>query len=449
MGYGTPSIPACAGTSGGGANGPHPHPLSQFWERGAKRQRGTGRTDHTIDTTIQNKEAGRSLNAEQQYDLIIRNAHVIDPAQEIDDVMDIAISGDAIAGVGDYSAARAAETIDASGLYASPGWIDLHVHVFDGAVTSGGVHADREAGVATGVTTVIDAGTSGAGTWKAFQEYVIERSTTRVLGYLNVSLMPARGPRHGDWANFSQGQTIRLAEQEAAAGRCLGIKVLASQRHSGNLGIIPMQLAHQAARLSGTGLMVHMGEAPPIIEDVLNIMDEGDILTHCWKGTAGNLLGRDKKPIPEAWDAVERGVKFDIGHGKSSFAYETARYALDAGLPVHAISTDIHGGNINGPVYDMGTTMAKFLHLGFDLSEVIRLSTISPAELIHRDHEFGSLHAGKCADITLFRVVEGEFDLSDAEGNVERADRNFEVTGTIRAGKVIHTAAATAGVPAD
>jgi dihydroorotase len=388
------------------------------------------------------------LNGEQ-YALIIRNAHVIDPAQNIDAVTDIAISGDTIAGVGDFSAAQAAETVDGSGLYASPGWIDLHVHVFDGAVSSGGVHADRDAGIATGVTTVVDAGTSGAGTWKAFHEYVIERSTTRVLGYLNVSLMPSRGPRHGDWANFSQGLTIRLAEEEAAAGRCLGIKVLASQRHSGNLGIIPMQLAHQAARLSGTGLMVHMGEAPPIIEDVLNIMDEGDILTHCWKGTAGNLLGRDKKPIPEALAAVERGVKFDIGHGKSSFSYETARYAIDAGLPVHAISTDIHGGNLTGPVYDMGTTMAKFLHLGFDLTEVIRLSTISPAQLIHRDHEIGSLHPGRCADVTLFRVVDGEFDLTDAEGVTERADRNFEVVCTIRAGKVVQRVAVRERAPAD
>jgi dihydroorotase len=372
-----------------------------------------------------------------QYDLIIRGSHVIDPAQEIDHVTDIAVNGDRIVGVGDYSSATAVETIDGSGYYASPGWIDLHVHVFDGAVASGGVHADREAGIATGVTTVIDAGSSGAGTWRAFREYVIEPCETRVLGYLNVSLMPARGPRHGDWDNFSQGTTIRLAEQEAEAGRCLGIKVLASQRHCGNLGLIPMQLAHQAARLSGTGLMVHLGEAPPIIQDVLNIMDEGDILTHCWKGTKGNLLGRDNKPLPETWDAVERGVKFDIGHGKSSFAYETARYALDAGLPVHAISTDIHGGNLNGPVFDMATTMAKFLHLGFDLNEVIRLSTNSPAELIYRDHEFGSLKPGMSADITLFRVIDGEFDLSDAEGNVERAGKMFEVSGTICRGRVV------------
>lgn len=371
------------------------------------------------------------------HDLLIRGARVIDPAQNIDGIFDIAVKDGHIVGVSDYADDTADRIIDAKGLSASPGWIDLHVHVFDGAVTSGGVDADTQAGIATGVTTVVDAGSSGAGTWKAFREYVVERAQTRVYAYLNVSLMPSRGPRHGSWDNFSQGTTIQLAEAEAASGLCLGIKVLASQRHCGNLGIIPMQLARQASRLSGTGLMVHLGEAPPIIEDVLELMDEGDILTHCWKGVYGGLLGRDKKPLPETWAAVERGVKFDIAHGQSSFSYDTARYAMDAGLPVHAISTDIHGGNVKGPVYNMATTMAKFLHLGFDLPEVIRLSTLSPAQLMHKDHEVGSLEPGRRADITIFHLVEGKFPLTDAERKTEIADRNFVVDYTVLGGAVV------------
>jgi len=371
------------------------------------------------------------------HDLLIRGARVIDPAQNIDGIHDIAVKDGRIVGVSDYAGDTADRIIDAQGLTASPGWIDLHVHVFDGAVSSGGVDADTQAGIATGVTTVVDAGSSGAGTWKAFREYVVERSQTRVYAYLNVSLMPSRGPRHGSWDNFSQGTTIQLAEAEAASGLCLGIKVLASQRHCGNLGIIPMQLARQASRLSGTGLMVHLGEAPPIIEDVLELMDEGDILTHCWKGVYGGLLGRDNKPLPETWAAVERGVKFDIAHGQSSFSYDTARYAMDAGLPVHAISTDIHGGNVKGPVYNMATTMAKFLHLGFDLPEVIRLSTLSPAQLMHKDHEVGSLEPGRRADITIFHLVEGKFPLTDAERKTEIADRNFVVDYTVLGGAVV------------
>jgi dihydroorotase len=371
------------------------------------------------------------------YDLLVKGARVIDPAQGIDGITDIATNAGKIVGLGDYATDSATQTVNGAGLVASPGWIDLHVHVFDGAVTSGGVHADREAGIATGVTTVVDAGSSGAGTWKAFRDYVVDRSKTTVYAYLNVSLMPSRGPRHGSWDNFSQGTTIKLAEEEAAAGRCLGIKVLASQRHCGNLGIIPMQLARQASRLSGTGLMVHLGEAPPIIEDVLNLMDEGDILTHCWKGVYGGLLGRDNKPLPETWAAVERGVKFDIGHGQSSFSFDTARYAMDAGLPVHAISTDLHGGNVRGPVYNMATTMAKFLHLGFDLPEVVRLSTLSPAQLMHKEDEVGTLEVGRRADITLFHLIEGEFAFTDAERKTERATQNIVVDYTILGGEVV------------
>lgn len=376
----------------------------------------------------------------QHHDLIVRSAFLVDPAQGINAVRDIAIDGEQVSAVGDLSNATADEEIDATGLYASPGWIDLHAHVLDGANDSGGVDPDSRAGIHTGVTTVVDAGTAGADTWNALQEYVIDRSATRVLAYLNVSLRTVQGPRHGQWDNFDQVKTVTAARREIEAGHCVGIKVLASQRHCGNMDIVPVKLARQAARHAGTHMMVHMGVAPPVIQDVLSQMDSGDILTHCWKGTLGNLLGPDNTPIPEAWDAVERGVRFDIGHGQSSFSFETARYAMDAGLPLHAISTDLHRGNAQGPVYDQATTMAKFLHLGLDLNEVIRLSTISPAELIDREESLGSLHPGKCADVTMFRVIEGEFELTDASNRTERAERKFQVEHTIRGGRPVRTA---------
>jgi dihydroorotase len=371
-----------------------------------------------------------------QHDLVIRGARIIDPAQDIDRVDDLAVSGGKVIGIGDYSNAAAARIIDASGCVVSPGWIDLHVHVFAGAKASG-VDADRDAGISTGVTTVVDAGTAGIGTWPMFREAVIEYATTRVLGFMNISMFPTYGPKHGDWDNFSQGKTIQMTEREADAGHCVGIKVLASQTHCGNLGIIPVELARQAARLSGTGLMVHIGNAPPVIEDVLDLLGEGDIVTHCWHGKYGGLFGRDKKPLRETLAAVERGVTFDIGHGSASFSFDTARYALDAGLPLHAISTDIHGRNIRGPVHDQGTTMAKFLHLGFDLPEVIRLSTHSPAQLIRRDSDIGSLQDGREADITIFRVVDGEFEFTDSEGKKEKAAQQLDVQYTIRAGAVV------------
>lgn len=383
------------------------------------------------------------LVAHETPTLLIRGARVIDPAQQIDQIADIAVSGDKVVGIGHYPAAIGATVIDATGCVASPGWIDLHAHVYAAAGING-VHADRDAGIATGVTTVVDAGTTGAGNWAAFREAVIDVATTRVLAYLNISLRPITGPRHGEWSNFNQGQTIALAEREAAAGCCLGIKVLASQTHCGNLGITPVKLARQAARLSGTGLMVHIGNAPPVIEDVLELLGEGDIVTHCWHGKVGGLLGRDRKPSAATLAAVARGVKFDIGHGSASFAFATARPALEAGLPLHAISTDLHQGCLHGPAYDMGTTMAKFLHLGLPLPEVIRLSTWSPAQLMGRADELGTLQSGRTADITIFRVIDGEFPLTDSERQTEIGRQQLEVYYTVRAGQVVKTPTTTA-----
>ena len=225
------------------------------------------------------------------YDLIVRGAKVIDPAQDLAAVCDIAIAGGRIAGVGDLGTSTAATILDATGMIASPGWIDMHVHVFGLGIEVPAVDADREAGIHTGVTTIVDAGSAGAGTWDAFQRLVVQPARTRVLGYMNVSLMPQHGPIHGDWRNFSQGRTIALAEAEAAAGRCIGIKVLASQNHVGNLGLIPMQLAWQASRLSGTGLMVHLGEAPPIFI--------GRPIPACWASTAAT-----RSPRPQTIPAV-------------------------------------------------------------------------------------------------------------------------------------------------
>jgi dihydroorotase len=370
-----------------------------------------------------------------EYDLLVRGAHVIDTAQSLDGPADIAVKDGRVARIGALGGATAARVVDAAGLYASPGWIDLHAHVFHSA-GGNGVHPDREAGVMTGVTTAVDPGSAGANQWAGFRAYNIDVAKTRVLAFLNVSISSAAPgmPRHGAWENFNQRLTIRTIEEQRDV--ILGVKVLASQTHCGLMGLEPVKLAVQAADLTGTTVMCHIGHAPPVIQDVLHLMRPGDIITHCWHGKPGGILGRDKKPIPEALAAAARGVFFDIGHGNASFAFETARRAMDAGVPLHAISTDIHRLCIRGPVFDMATTMSKFLHLGMSLIDVVRLSTNGPAAAMGQAGTLGSLQPGREADITLFRVEQGEFQLMDAERKIERATRLIRPVYTIRAGRI-------------
>lgn len=372
------------------------------------------------------------------YDLVIRGARVIDPAQELDGPADIAITGDRIAAVGRLDAA-AAQTLDATGLAASAGWIDLHVHV---AYRLGrtGVHPDRDAGLTRGVTTAVDAGSCGAGLFEAMAEYVMRPAATRVLAFLNVSLLPIPGPRHGVWENFDQKQTLAAAQRHA--GRVVGIKVLASRTHVGALGLAPVSLAVQAARLAGIPLMCHIGNAPPVIDDVLALLAPGDIVTHCWHGKPGGLLDRDGHPIRAARAAADRGVLFDIGHGSESFSFETARRALEAGLPLHAISTDLHSRNVERPVRDLATTMAKFLHLGFDLSRVIAAVTTGPAAALGLERELGVLRPGAHADVTVFRLRRSPIELTDSEGRREQGNQVLEPVHVVRAGRLVDLARA-------
>lgn len=368
------------------------------------------------------------------FDLIIRGAHVMDAAQDLNRVTDIGVMDGRVARIGDLGSLTAGREIDGRGLYASAGWIDLHAHVYHASAT--GVHPDLEGGVMTGVTTAVDPGSAGALQWDGFYETAVKPSVTRVIAFLNVSIaggMPGV-PRHGDWANFNQRMTIRTVETNPDT--IVGVKVLASQTHCGFMGLEPVKLARQAAELSGTIVMCHIGNAPPVIEDVLPLLRPGDVVTHCWHGKPGGILGRDKKPIKQAWEAAERGVLFDIGHGQASFAFETARHAMEAGFPLHAISTDIHRNCIKGPVFNQGTTMAKFLHLGMSLYSVVRLSTLGPAQCLKREEQFGTLLPGRCADITLFAVDEGEYTLTDSEKRSEKGARMIRPVWCIRAGKV-------------
>jgi dihydroorotase len=365
------------------------------------------------------------------YDLAIRGAHLLDAATGRDGVADVALRGSRIDAIGDLGdVAATTDVIDGRGCLLSAGWIDLHVHCFVGHHELA-IDADDACGVHAGVTTVVDTGSFTSSEIDVFRE-IAERAATRVLGYVNVSAYPGR-PVHGDWQRFDQRLTIATA----AAHRDLvvGIKVLASQAHVGAMGFEPVDLAVQAAREAETGLMVHLGMAPPTVGRVLDALDRGDVVTHCCKGYPRGIMNRHGRPVPQAWAALERGVLFDTGHGQDSYTFAAHRQARSAGFPIHTLSTDLHSGNLHGPVHSLALTMAKALHLGATLPEVVEQVTRAPARALGRDAELGVLAVGREADLTLFRVRDEATPVRDAEGNEETAARRIEVVQTIRAGR--------------
>jgi dihydroorotase len=299
------------------------------------------------------------------------------------------------------------------------------------------VHPDRDAGVNVGVTTVADPGGFRSDEFARFRREIVDKSVTRVIGFVNVAAHRGKPdvPMQGDYMLFDQELTIKTVDENRDVIK--GVKVLSSIYHAGNLTITPTQLAVQAARETGTHVMAHIGMAPPLIQDVLNLLGPGDIVTHCFKGYPMGIFHRDGRVVAEAWKALERGVGFDLGHGQGSFSWAAARHALKHGFPLHSLSTDVHTGSLQGPVWTYGRTMAKFLHLGFSLPEVVKMSTLGPARLIDEERELGSLTPGTVADLTLFRVVDKKVVLTDSLKNSETGTRDVEPVHCIRAGRVI------------
>lgn len=375
------------------------------------------------------------------HDLLLRGGRVIDPASGIDAALDVAFAGGRVAAVG-TGLGPAAEERDAAGLIVTPGLIDLHTHVYWGG-TSLGIDPDGFCR-RSGTTTLVDAGSAGPGNFAGFRRHVIEPAAVRILAYLHIS--------HAGIFGFSnrimvgESEDIRLmdpltAAETAAANRDLivGIKVRLGRHASGAQGMNPFPHALHVAERVGLPLMVHIDEPPPSYAELCAALRPGDVLTHCFRPFPNSPLGADGRPLRAALAARERGVIFDIGHGKGSFAFETARAMLAAGFPPDAISTDIHALCVDGPVFDLPTTMTKFLALGMGLGETIRRVTEGPARALGRA-DLGRLSPGAAGDATVFSLEAGAFDLVDVRGERIVAPERLTLRGTVLGGRWLEPA---------
>ncbi len=324
-----------------------------------------------------------------KHDLVLKGGTVVHIGQS-----DVGVTRGRVTAVG--SGLEGRQTIDVQGKLVTPGLIDMHTHVFDKA-TYWGIDPDAIAWY-TGVTTWVDAGSAGA--------YTFESMPPRVPAFLNISAIGLTAPV-GESRDLSNCDVdLAVATALAHPGRIVGIKVR-MDRHNVN-GLEPLRRAIAAGEACGLPVMVHIGVAPPTLAEIVPLLRPGDIITHCASG-----LTADPGELKEAY---QKNVIFDLGHGAGGFAFEVLEAQLEAGMPPHTVSSDLHARCLYGPVFDLPTTMAKMLAVGMGLEQVVDATTIRPAEVLGLDR--GTLAVGAPADIAVFTVQEGRFELSDVHGRI-------------------------------
>ena len=381
------------------------------------------------------------------YDLLLAGGTLLDPAQGTRAATNVAFAAGNVAAVGPHlSAADAKDTVDCSGRIVAPGMIDLHVHVFWG-VSHYGIEPDPHC-VAKGVTTAVDAGSAGADTFPGFRKYVIDVSATRLFAQLNISSQGMLTKEIGeldDLRHASVPKAIAMIERHRDV--ILGVKVRLTRNSivSRESGIRPLYLAREAADAVRLPIMVHPQDAwCDSLDDILAVMRGGDILTHCFHGDSHGILDGDGKVRRSVREAIERGVIFDVGHGRGSFSWEVAERALEQGIGPTTISSDLHVYNVDGPVYDLATTVSKFLHLGLSLEDALHKVTATPARVLGMADQIGTLRVGAWGDAVVFDQQQGQFELHDARGETRVGRQRLVPTAVVRGGKLYREIAAGA-----
>jgi dihydroorotase len=375
------------------------------------------------------------IEGRREFDVVISGGHVIDPAAGRSGPFDVGIRDGVIASVEpDLGAAGALRTIDATGQVVTPGLIDLHTHIYWG-VTYWGVEADPIA-ARSGVTTWIDVGSAGSYTFPGFREYIANRASVRVYAFLHLSSIGLVAPSW-ELANpdyWDVGIAVETVERNRDL--ILGIKVRIDSNTTRGVGIEPMKHARELADRVGLPLMTHIGDGPPSMEELVPYLRPGDILTHCFTGRNMGIMGADRHVRKEIRELQEQGLILDIGHGMGAFSFDVAETMLAEGILPDAISTDIHQVAVQGPAFDMPTTMTKFLMMGMSLEDIILRTTVNPARAVKLGG-VGSLAIGQRADVALFRIEEGEYAYYDVFMNERRTDRRIVNTATLVDGRIL------------
>jgi dihydroorotase len=357
----------------------------------------------------------------QLTNFLLKGGRLFDPATERDGPVDVRVRNGIVAEIGADLAPDDAAVIDVRGLIVTPGLIDVHLHLMKD-LGAFGVDPDIF-GIGSGVTTVVDAGSAGHSLLNVFRNYVTNSAKTRVLNYINLSTLGGvTGPGYSILADPRLIDEDKIEKTvEANRDIIVGIKIMATGGALGSQGLKPLARARKLGDSLNLPLLVHIGEswnkdsAPVHVGDVLKYLRAGDIITHMFTAHPGGLLDANGKLWPQVREATGSGVLMDVGHGLHNLNFDVARKVLDQGLRPDGVSTDGHRGNRAGPVYDLPTTMAKLMALGFSLAQVIEMATVNAARLLGRASDLGFIRVGFPADISVLRLEEREWQAMDSQ----------------------------------
>ncbi len=377
----------------------------------------------------------------QSIDILIKNGHVIDPKNNIDAIMDVALIGNKISEVAVKISKPALKTIDATGLYVVPGLIDIHGHHYFGTEQDKYL-SDSYAALPpdgftfrAGVTSVVDAGGAGWRNFADFKNQAFANSKTRMFAFLNIVGAGMSGGAHEqNLADMDPKLTAMIAKQYPDL--IVGIKLA----HYMSSEWAPTERAVKAGELAGIPVMIDFGAANPLLSWETLLLEKlrpGDIVTHCYGQTEGRMhVVENGKVQAYATAAQKRGVNFDVGHGGGSFMFEQAIPAIKQGFKPNSISTDLHTGSMNGGMKDMANVMSKLLNIGLSLNEVIACSTWNPAQIIKKK-ELGHLSVGALADVAILSLDKGTYGFVDVGGNKLMGDKKLTCQFTVLNGEIV------------
>jgi dihydroorotase len=391
-------------------------------------------------------QAPASRQGQRSFDILIKNGEVRDPGRNFRQRADVAILDGKIAAIeSNIPAERGLDVIDASGLYVTPGLVDLHTHP---EAPGGLIQADPMA-VRTGVTTWVSAGTYDSSQISTFRNSVVNPAQARIFGYVHLFNRRPGNAASLDAVKYVRDEMRQTGETvQKNRDILLGVKVYVGTNMNGGMGtggwgrhgLDFLKIGREIGDQFKIPLMVHVSFAPPETPEVMELLRAGDVLTHCNNGHTLGIVdsGYEAKPgklKPGVREARARGVFFDVGHGAGSFNFNATRVALDNGFPPDSISSDLNRGGIHTVIFDQPTTMSKYLYLGMSFDDVLLRSTYNPAKIVGRVPGLGTLTVGGPSDVALLAIEEGRFPLVDCQKNAVTARHRIVSRLTICRGK--------------